>query len=292
MIEFAEWNMRRELSALWQESFGDPKRIPDFFLNNIFSPRDCLVCRVGGELAAAVYLLPARVLCGGETRQAHYIFAAATAPRFRSRGFMSSLLAFAALAGAKRGDCFSAVLPADGGLTRFYAAAGYEVFFRVRFAKVDAAALRDSAAPGGMRGRLLPDAAALNRLRAGCLAGNSGSLLWDDRMFRLSLSLSRVYGDRLVCAAACGKKAYALCRTENGVCTVLEAFASGAAAPALAAALLREVPAQSYRFRLPADDARFPSAGEPVGFGMIRALGGRSPADLRPNNPYLGLAMD
>ncbi len=133
MIGFADWNMRRELSVLWQECFGDSKRIPNFFLNNIFSPRDCLVYRVGNELAAAVYLLPAGILCGGKTEQAHYIFAAATANRFRSRGFMSSLLAFAAIAGPKRGDCFSAVLPADEGLYRFYAGAGYEDFFRVRY---------------------------------------------------------------------------------------------------------------------------------------------------------------
>lgn len=292
MIGFAQWNMRRELSILWQECFGDPKRIPDFFLNNIFSPRDCLVYRVGGELAAAVYLLPARILCGGTTAQTHYIFAAATARRFRSRGYMSSLLAYAAIAGAERGDCFSAVLPADDELYRFYETAGYENFFRVRFAEEDSSRLRALARPGGMPGRLIPDMAALNRLRKDGLAGKSGSMLWDDRMFRLSVSMNRVYGDRLVCAETGGRWAYALCRMEDDVCTVLEFFARDGVFSALAGAILREAPARCYRFRLPAGGVKCSDGGGTVRFGMLKALGGRSLTDLTPENPYLGLGMD
>ena len=284
--------MRRELSALWCECFGDPKRVPDYFLNNVFSPRDCLVYRFGDELAAAVYLLPARILCGNKAEQAHYIFAAATAQKFRSRGFMSSLLAYAAIAGAKRGDCFSAVLPSDDGLYRFYAASGYSDFFRVRFAETDKAGLRAVAKPSGFPGRLLPDMTALNRLRGDCLAKNFGSLLWDDRMFCLAISVSRVYGDRLVCAAADGEWAYALCHVENDICTVLESVASGRAFPALAAALLREAPARRYRFRLPVGDMCFPDKGEPARFGMLKPLGGRSLTDIPAGDPYLGLAMD
>jgi hypothetical protein len=292
MIEFAQWNMRRELSALWQECFGDPKRIPDFFLNNVFSPRDCLVYRSGGELAAAVYLLPAQILSGGKAVRAHYIFAAATARRFRSRGYMSSLLAYAAIAGAERGDCFSAVLPADDGLCRFYAAAGYGDFFQVRFTDLTAGRLNSMAQPAGLQYRVLPDLAALNRLRTDCLAHNAGSMLWDDRMFRLAVSMSRVYGDRLVCAGAGGGHAYALCRVEEDSCDVLEAFASEKTFPALAAAILREAPAQRYRFRLPVGGRLLSGEGESVRFGMLKAVGGRLLPDIGPEHPYLGLAMD
>lgn len=292
MIGFADWNMRRELSVLWQECFGDSKRIPDFFLNNIFSPRDCLVYRVGNELAAAIYLLPAGILCEGKTAQAHYIFAAATANRFRSRGFMSSLLAYAAIAGTKRGDCFSAVLPAGDGLYRFYANAGYEDFFQIRIVETDRAALRTMANQTEMPSRVLPDMPALSNLRDFCLARNNGSLLWDDRMFRLSVSMNQVYGDKLVCASQGGGRAYALCRRKNDICEVLESFASQGMYPMLADALLREVPALHYRFRLPVGDARFTNLGQTGRFGMLKALGGRSLTDFAPENAYLGLSMD
>ena len=247
---------------------------------------------LGTSLPPQFILFPRGFSAKERRRRRIIFFAAATARRFRSHGFMSSLLAYAAIAGAERGDCFSAVLPSDDGLTRFYAEAGYGDFFRVRFAEAEEARLRALARSGGMPGRLLPDMAALNRVRANCLARNAGSLLWDDRMFRLSVSMSRVYGDRLVCAAEGGERAYALCRVENNACTVLESFASVAAFPALAAALLREVPAKLYRFRLPVGDMCFPGEGEPVRFGMLKALGGRTFADLVPENPYLGLGMD
>ena len=184
------------------------------------------------------------------------------------------------------------MLPSDDGLYRFYAASGYSDFFRVRFAETDKAGLRAVAKPSGFPGRLLPDMTALNRLRGDCLAKNFGSLLWDDRMFCLAISVSRVYGDRLVCAAADGEWAYALCHVENDICTVLESVASGRAFPALAAALLREAPARRYRFRLPVGDMCFPDKGEPARFGMLKPLGGRSLTDIPAGDPYLGLAMD
>lgn len=292
MIEFAQWNMRRELSLLWQEAFGDRKRIPDFFLNNIFSPRDCLVFRIGKEIAAAVYLLPASVLRNGRTVQAHYIFAAATAQKFRSRGYMSALLAYAAIAGAERGDRFSVVLPAGDGLYQFYEEAGYTDFFQMRCVKINREEL--SAIAGGYekRGTTLPDFTALNRFRAGCLSFSDGSVLWDNRMFRLSVSMNQIYGDRFFCVFGKNGPAYALCRTENTLCTVLESFASDGAFPEFSSALLHESHASEFLFRLPLSDTRFQEQGNPQRFGMIKPLDGRSLEKFSPQGPYLGLAMD
>lgn len=292
MIEFAQWNMRRDLSVLWQESFHDPKRYPDYFLNNFFAPRDCLVYRFGAEIAAAVYLLPAQILCGGGTLQAHYIFAAATSPRFRSRGYMSSLLAYAALAGAERGDCFSLVLPSGESLYQFYGAAGYSDFFQVRTLSVSAERLCSLARPGRTPGRLLPGSGRLNAIRRKLLAESDGSMLWSDRMFYNAVSMSRIYGDRLVCAEENGSPAYALCRAGGSVCSVLELMSAEETFPVLAAAVLREAPAAQYLFRLPVSFGPFPGEGEIVRFGMAKPLGGTLPADVKPNHPYIGLSMD
>lgn len=292
MIEFAQWNMRRELSLLWQEAFGDRKRIPDFFLNNIFSPRDCLVFQIGKEIAAAVYLLPASVLCSGRAVQAHYIFAAATAQKYRSRGYMSALLAYAAIAGAERGDRFSVVLPAGDGLYRYYEEAGYTDFFQMRCVKISREGLGAIAGGSDKRGTTLPDFAALNRFRADCLSLCEGSVLWDDRMFRLSVSMNQIYGDRFCCFFGKSGPVYALCRTENALCTVLESFASAGALPELASVLLHESSASEFLFRLPLNDIRFQEQGSRQRFGMIKPLDGRSLEELSPQCPYLGLAMD
>ncbi|WBY64914.1 MAG: N-acetyltransferase domain-containing protein [Thermocaproicibacter melissae] len=292
MIEFAQWNMRRELSALWQEAFEDSKRIPDFFLNNLFSPHDCLVYKIGTEIASVVYLLPASVLWDGKTVQAHYIFAAATAKRYRSRGYMSSLLAYAALVGAKRGDYCSVLLPSERSLSKFYQSNGYADFYRVKYVELSAKELQRLAGANVCLGKTLPGIHDLNRLRRNRLAKANGSLLWSDRMFALTTAMSKSYGDKLVCASGGQGKAYALCSLENDFCEVLEAFAADGMLPQLAAAILKESPASKYRFRLPVDDLCFPGQGDICEFGMIKPLGGRTIEEINPCNPYLGLCMD
>lgn len=285
MISFAVWEQRPQLSALWQECFGDPEAVPACFLEHLFSPRDCLVDTEDGQLASAVYLIPAGVLVSGKKEQAHYIFAAATSPRYRSRGLMSALLARAAEVGEGRGDRWSAVLPADDGLYRFYASAGYSDFFTARIADVPAECLGSAAAPADFQ----PDWAALSRCRGTSLAGNGGSLLWSSRVLAGAAAMHRAYGDRLVFA---GEASCAVCRTTNKVCTVLESFAPRGGFPALAAAVLRDAPAERYRFRLPAGSDVFTGEGTLCRFGMLKGLGGRTPAEAKPRLPYLGFGMD
>lgn len=291
MIEFADWNMRPELSELWQKCFHEPQKYPDYFLGNIFSPRDCLVYRVGGKIAAVVYFIPAYILVNGNMVQAHYIFAAATEPSFRCRGYMSSLLAYASVAGAERGDHFSALLPSGESLYHFYEKSGYSSPFFVRRAEVPAERLQTIALHGGWY-ECMPSAECLNRLRRKCLFQYSGSFLWDDRMFRLSISLSRVYGDQLICVQHNGTPAYALCRKENNICTALETMADNNTFPALAAALLKKVPARQYRFRLPMMSPLFHGEGITERFGMLKPLGRAGICGVKTNAPYLGLGMD
>lgn len=290
MIEFAKPEMRPALSLLWQECFHDPAQYPDFFLSRISLSKDCLTDVENGKLAAAVYFLPAQISTGGKALQAHYIFAVATLPSFRSRGLMSSLLARTAVEGEKRGDCFSAVLPSDEGLYRFYAAAGYSSFFRVRL--VDVPRERLQAAAGESQPCAAPELHRLNDCRRQFLSSSSGSLLWGDRMLGVSLAVSQTYGDRLVCVEKGEAFSYALCRTEGSVCTVLEIAAESKGIPALMAAILKKAPAKIYRFRLPVGNGPFPGEGETVPFGMLKPLGSRSLTDAGAKNPYLGLGMD
>lgn len=292
MVEFARWEMRGQLSALWQRAFGDPPRVPRYFLFNGFSPQDCLVYRAGGRIAAAVYLLPAFVLCGGRRVRAHYIFAAATLPEFRGRGYMSSLMAYAAIAGADRGDRFSVVLPAEESLYGFYEKQGYSPFFSARFVTAERDRLDSVAVRTGAAGTVLPDFHRLNSLRGRLLAGCGGAVLWSDERFRLAAGMNTVYGDRLVCASSGGKWAYALCRPEGELCTVLETMADREMVPLLAAALLRRMPAQAYRFRLPANAGLFPGEGKTEPFGMIRLIDGELMENLPSDGPYLGMTMD
>lgn len=292
MISQAGWEMRPELSKLWQVCFNEPKRYPDYFLNNYFRPEDCLVYRVSGKIAAAVYLLPAEIVLDGATAQAHYIFAAGTSPRFRSRGFMASLLAYAAIYGAKRGDRYSIVLPAEQSLYAFYEKNGYFDYYKIRSVRVPRARLKQMA-EGNSCGRVLASSAELNRVRNSILSRRKGSVLWSRERFHFTVGFGATYGDQLVCAGPMGHRSYAICRkTDEKTCSVRETMISPNGFPELAAAVLRQVPAEVYEFRLPVGDGLFSGEGTEERCGMLRPVGGTPVEESVASEPYLGLALD
>ena len=143
--------MERGLKRLWQACFHEPDRPVDFYLRNAYRPENCLVYLHGGKLVSAVHLLPCRILTEEGPAPAHYIYAAATLPEYRGHGFMASLLAYAALYGAGRGQRYSAVLPAEPGLYSLYEKAGYQPYFRLSVQEIPADLLWGEAArpPGG-----------------------------------------------------------------------------------------------------------------------------------------------
>ena len=69
IIALAKWGMQKELSALWEECFGEPSRQVKFFFNNAFRPQNCLIYLAEGKLAAMVHLLPSWVLWNGRAAQ-------------------------------------------------------------------------------------------------------------------------------------------------------------------------------------------------------------------------------
>ena len=290
MIELAGWEMRTELAALWQVCFHEPKRYPEYFLNNYFRPEDCLVYRISDRIAAAVYLLPARL--APENVQANYIFAAGTLPSFRSRGYMASLLAFAALYGAKRGDRFSVVLPADQPLYSFYERNGYFDYFKIRSVSVQRTRLEEMASQISA-GRILASASELNRLRGSLLREWKGSVLWSDARFHFSVGFSSTYGDELVCSGPEKHRSYAICRRAGEkLCSVREIMTASHGFPELAAAMLKRFPTENYEFRLPAGSSLFSGEGTEERCGMLRPIGGTGMVEPGLPAPYLGLALD
>ena len=67
------------LKRLWQEVFGDEDAYIDAFFREIYRPGMASVIEENGEIAAAAYAVPF-----GKYR---YIYAVATKPEFRGRGY-------------------------------------------------------------------------------------------------------------------------------------------------------------------------------------------------------------
>jgi Predicted acetyltransferase involved in intracellular survival and related acetyltransferases len=293
MIEFADWGMRGELAQIWQTCFDEPARPAKYFLNNYFRPENCLVYRAGGKIASVVYLLPAYIEADSKPLQAHYIYAAATLPQYRCHGYMAALLAWAALAGANRGDWYSVVLPANRGLYPLYEKSDYSAFFQARTVSVSLSRLCDFA-ESGQAGKTVLSYRQLTALRNSYLAGENGSVLWSEEAFSFAAGMGKVYGDRLICSRTDGRPAYALCRRlDANTCKVLEIMVDEDTLADLLACLICEMPAQTYSFRLPVGSRLFAQQGEKSAFGMIKPLSGAPLEPLRSaKEPYLGLALD
>lgn len=113
------------LRDLWQQCFDDDDAHTDLFFAQRFCPERAYVAVSNGTVCAFLNLLPCRL----SQQQGHYLYAACTHPRFRSRGVMRTLISYALQQAQQQGDCFSLLLPASDSLYEFYAARGYQMLY-------------------------------------------------------------------------------------------------------------------------------------------------------------------
>ena len=103
--------------ALWKAAFGDEGRYIDWFYECCGASADVLEVVEEGRLASMLALLPQTLtLPGGGTASGWYIYALATDPGARSKGYGRQLLRFVDGYLAERGaDCVTTV-PAEQSL--------------------------------------------------------------------------------------------------------------------------------------------------------------------------------
>lgn len=292
MMGLGEWGMQGELSALWQLCFHEPPRSANYFFHNYYRPENCAVYKLNGKIVSMLHMLPAGVLQNGEAVPAVYIYGVATHPDYRSHGYSASLLAFAALTAARRGAQYAVLLPSNAPLYGFYSKNDFQTFYRIDRVDLTSQQLRDFV--GEVQGfARIPDYRRLVLLRNRLLNSRNGSLLIDERALCYADGLNRLEGGKLVCIEQNGALGYALCRGTAEEREVTELMADDGALKALLAALLRTMPAKTYRFRLPEGGQPFSQPAKSAEFGMIRALGGATLEQIQVQKaPYLGLTKD
>lgn len=123
MIRWATAADIGRLRRLMSDCFGDTAEQTAAFMDRLFDEKTALCYEAEGEIVSALYLLPAEAYVEGRSYCALYIYAAATDPRFRGRGYMAALLGFAA------DNCacdYLTLTAADEGLCGYYAKFGFE----------------------------------------------------------------------------------------------------------------------------------------------------------------------
>ena len=116
--------------ALWKAAFGDEDRYIDWFYECCGASADVLEVVEEGRLASMLALLPQTLtLPGGGTASGWYIYALATDPGARSKGYGRQLLRFVDGYLAERGaDCVTTV-PAEPSLFKFFGTVGFAPCF-------------------------------------------------------------------------------------------------------------------------------------------------------------------
>lgn len=153
--------------ALWRAAFGDEDRDIDWFYECCGGEAETLLLLEDGRLASMLALLPQEVtLPGGGSASARYIYALATDPAVRSKGYGRQLIRwvdeYLRLQGA---DCLTTV-PAEPSLFKFFGTVGFAPAFSTRKVELlksmlqtptegDAAGPVEPAAYNAIRNRLL-----------------------------------------------------------------------------------------------------------------------------------------
>lgn len=126
MISFADADMMPYLKYMWKTCFGDDDLYIDMYFKKRFREDNMLVLlSEDGKPASMLSLLPAElVLKCNKVKKINYIYAGATLPEHRRKGYYSRLLQYALKMINDRKE--SAVLvPADDKLRGYYANEGF-----------------------------------------------------------------------------------------------------------------------------------------------------------------------
>lgn len=278
MIRFktAEGTDPKVLKALWHEAFGEDYDSIDLFFETLYAPENALIAENEETLLSALYLLEGEMtLDEGKSVPVDYVFAAATALRYRRRGIMRTLLDFAAETSEKRGKAALCLLPGETSLEAYYRTCGFCAYFTAReqiFPYME---------PGASILENEPETTSeLNMIRNRFLENSSGNILFPEHHANFA---SRYQHFVSVCGG------YALvCDLLGERRVISEFFVSPEHFDALFSKICERFPAKEYA--LYTAPCCMEGNGIIIKRGMIRPLGGFELP--KENTPYLGMTLE
>lgn len=118
---------------LWQEVFGDSDEYINHFISHYFCDRNMLSIESDEELLSMLHIVPF-TYCNFKIG---YIFAVATAPQARCRGYATKLIEKAVCRAKEEGYDALALIPADDRLYNYYTRFGFSGRHNVDFSLPD-----------------------------------------------------------------------------------------------------------------------------------------------------------
>ncbi len=282
-IGFSGSEHRAEIEELWQASFPeDSAASRALFLDRLFPTSRCLTGSVGGRPVTMAFLLPATLETGAETLSLQYIFAAATLPAYRGRGFFGRLLRHALEQAKGEGIAASFLRPAEPGLAEYYERFGYRPFFRSAGIRLEREAFRPADERASGRFVRLADGRDAAAFRNAALEGRPAWVRWPDELTALAVDAAGLSDG----GAFAGEGGFALCEPAGDTLFIRDWLCRPEAEGELRAAVAAYFPQPEIVLSRPAG----PGEGEP--FGWLCPLKGGGWDSLAASSPYLGPAFE
>lgn len=118
-------NDRAQIKQIWQTCFGDDAEIIDFYMENRMTEDNMLTIREDGKIVSMASFLDASIREGEAELPAKYVYAVATLPEYRKKGYAAKIL-------EKAQEIFEqplVLVPAEEKLVAYYEKQGFEVAF-------------------------------------------------------------------------------------------------------------------------------------------------------------------
>ena len=121
VIDYPAPGQEPQLQALWQLAFGDSAEFLDAFFSQAFFPRRCRCLTEQGRIAAALYWFDTEF----REQRFGYLYAIATHPDFRNRGFCRALVADTLECMTREGYDGALLMPQSAPLREMYRKMGF-----------------------------------------------------------------------------------------------------------------------------------------------------------------------
>lgn len=128
-----------QMKTLWKMCFHDPDDYIDFYYKNGYKDSRTLVCvEEDGTVSAMMTVFPSLLYTKTSIYKGGYIYAVATHPQYRRKGYMSLLEEAACRQVQKMGGKYVALVPATISLFEMYKKLGYQTHYNLYYSEVSA----------------------------------------------------------------------------------------------------------------------------------------------------------
>lgn len=193
-VTFADKRDFDDIRKLWGICFGDDEDYINFYLEHRFDEENMMVIREDGKIVSMASFLSASVRQGEEWISVKYVYAVATLPQYRKKGYASEIIRFASEAYGEP----LVLQPAGEELRKYYSELGF-----VEFSEKNCWEISDDAVS-------LPDvdvfrAAVIDEISSKEYKelrdfhfDRDGYLCWDEQAVEYALAENRLCGGRAV----------------------------------------------------------------------------------------------